>query len=90
MGRKTGINGAGAEQPHQEHKRATDDGYADKQLNEGRPRLSSMPLGAFGRHLTAWSSPYMGMITEMATKPTAAPTAMMSAGSIRAIMFRTL
>ena len=87
---KAGVDYTGAEHADQEHERDPDDDRGYKQLDQSRTGLGPAASGAAGRHLTVCSRPYIGMITEIATKPTAAPTAMISAGSIRAIMFRTL
>src|SRR3979411_3203813 len=90
-----GLEKARAERSDDQRQRQTHDHHADQQLDQRRARLSSPPVARppgeqTSHHLTAWSNPYMGRITETATNPTAPPTAITSAGSMSAIMFRTL
>ena len=76
--------------PDQQQEHQADDHYADHELDEGGTGLGPVPRASMGHQWTARSSPYMGRITETATKPTAPPTAITRVGSMRLIMLRTL
>src|SRR5439155_22899231 len=85
-----GLAHAGAQPADEQGQCKPDDHDTHNKLHQRGAGLPAMPQLAAYHQWTALRRPYMGRITDTATKPTAPPTAMIRDGSMSAIMLRTL